>query len=169
MKAPWISKINDIEIELSCLPPGTLIGSAKLQAVLGIGPRLAQELLQPIVTEHKGKAGLAPVEAVLMELRRLAGQNPEEETERRRKFAGWLEKEQQRVKERPMLLIEAPLAITGSQLDTIPGLELGPGYLTLRFRTPEEAKLKLLALAMAIAREQEEFDERVKDAGQKAS
>jgi hypothetical protein len=53
-------------------------------------------------------------------------------------------------------------AVTGSDLDTIPGLELSPGKIVLSFSSPQEARLKLIALAMAMGRDQEGFDERTK-------
>ena len=43
----------------------------------------------------------------------------------------------------------------------LPGIELSPGRITVTFETTEEALEKLLALALAIGQNQEEFEQRV--------
>ena len=43
-----------------------------------------------------------------------------------------------------------------------PGVELAPGSITVRFRDPDEALRKLMALALSIGRNREAFDARVR-------
>jgi hypothetical protein len=59
------------------------------------------------------------------------------------------------------VLVEAPAAIVDQELATLPqGVELGPGVVSVRFNTSQEALEKLLALAMAIGRDFAEFERR---------
>ena len=65
------------------------------------------------------------------------------------------------------MLVEVPQAqmrrIQQQDIDGLPeGVELSPGAITVRFRDPEEALQKLMALALAIGRNRDAFNERVK-------
>lgn len=163
-KAPWHSRINEIAEEVRILGE-PMIGAARLQALLNVSPRASQTILAPLVTERRGKAGLAPAAAVLAALRALAGGlDAEQEQHRRAKLGAWLRGQEKAVQDTPRLLVEAHPRVTGARLDAIPGLELGPGRLTLTFGTAEEAAQRLLALAMAIGRDLPEFERRVSTA-----
>ena len=55
--------------------------------------------------------------------------------------------------------MEAPLSVMTQELANLPeGVELGTGYLTVRFGSAQEALEKLLALALAIGNEIEAFE-----------
>ena len=83
------------------------------------------------------------------------------ETKRRARLGDWLKAEEAKLRTTPRLLVEAHPSITGARLDQIHGLTLEPGKLTLTFQRPQECRVKLLALAHAMALELEEFDRRV--------
>jgi hypothetical protein len=72
---------------------------------------------------------------------------------------GWIEQ--------PPVLVEVPeesvLKIEMRDLEGLPGgVELSPGSITVRFSNPEEALQKLMALALAISRNREAFEQRIR-------
>ncbi len=166
----WIPKINDLAFELSCLAETEpLIGSSKLQALLGVGPRESQRILAPIVVKHNGKAGLARIEAVIERLKELAGADPQQEQDRQRRFARWLVTEEQKLKVMPRLLVDPGPEVVRNVLrrgfDGLPdGITLEPGKVTIQFSTSVESLEKLGALALAIARRGglDQYEEKVR-------
>ena len=101
-------------------------------------------------------------ESFLEHLRTLAsGEDSFYEQRRRQRFAQTLTTWRQVRLQQPQVLIEAPSQITDQEFATLPqGVELGPGTLSIRFSTTQEALEKLLALAMAIGRDFGEFERR---------
>ena len=88
--------------------------------------------------------------------------------ERRRRERLWeqLDRARREWEERPPVLVEAPRSevrrIERHGFAALPeGVELAPGSITVRFREPEEALRKLLALAMAIGQNRAAFEDRV--------
>lgn len=160
-RAPWKRRINEIEDTLRSLPSDRLYDSSGVQALLNVNARAAQEILAPIVSSRQGRKGLASADDLLNRLRELSGGlDAEQEQHRRAKLAGWLREQEQSIRTTPRLLVEAHPRVTGSRLESIAGLELGPGRLCLSFQTAEEAAQKLLALAMAMGRDWQEFEAR---------
>jgi hypothetical protein len=160
-KDPWQSRINEIEDTLRLLPDRQY-DSAAVQALLNVSPRAAQEILKPIVTVRDGRRGIVTAQALWTHLSIIAGGlDTEQEQRRRQKLAWWLREQEIKIETTPRLLVEAHPRVTGSRLDSIDGLELGPGRLSLTFQTAEEAAQKLLALAMAMGRDWPEFESRV--------
>jgi len=156
----WISHINDISRVLAEMPH-PFIDRAALQALLGVGPRRAQQILAPCVSRHLGSNGLADRDALLRHLQTLAAGDAEDfERDRRQRVAGVLaELRRQRVA-RPQVLVEAPAAVMAQQLADLPaGVALIPGRITVEFVRPREALEKLLALAMAIGNDFAAFEQ----------
>jgi hypothetical protein len=161
-KPAWQSRINEIAETIRALPEDRPYDSAAVQTLLDVQPRAAQEILAPIVEIRKGRKGYAPAGALLARLRELAGGlDAEQEQQRRQNFAWWLREQETQIATTPRMLVEAHPRVTGSRIDSIDGLELGPGRLSLTFQTAEEAAQKLLALAMAMGRDWPEFESRV--------
>ncbi|MDZ4798551.1 MAG: hypothetical protein SGI92_10350, partial [Bryobacteraceae bacterium] len=59
----------------------------------------------------------------------------------------------------PRLLVEAPPSVVRQKLDNLPpGVRIEPGRITVEFDEPRQALEKLLALAMAIGGDFENFE-----------
>lgn len=155
----WFSGLDDAIRQIEALP-FPWVGRVELEAVLGIGRRRAQQILQPLVSLRIGRNGLAERERVIEHLRRLAsGAAADTETHRRRRFAQILaDLNAQATK--PKVLVEAPAEVQHQGLADLPaGIELRPGKITVSgFATPEQAKQLLLALVMAIGNDPDRFD-----------
>jgi hypothetical protein len=144
--------------------PSPWIDRATLEAVLGVGRRRAQQILQPLVRLTLGKNGLAPKAIVLRYLRQLAsGEAAAFELQRRARLHTLLGQWKEQMREQPPVLIEAPETIVNQELqDLPPGVHLSPGRIVVEgFSCPDEAKQHLLALIMAMGNDPEEFDARI--------
>jgi len=140
------------------------VDRARLESLLGIGRRRAQQILRPLVCQTVGRSGLADRGEVIDYLRRLAAGEPAfHAQERRRRFAATLDGFVREAQEQPRVLVEAPTRIVDQQLDDLPpGVHLAPGQIRIEgFRTAEEAMKKLLALAMAMGNDPIGFDARI--------
>jgi hypothetical protein len=162
-KPAWYSKVNDVIRELEGLPR-PFVDRATLEFVLGVGRRRAQQIMAPCITDRVGTNGLADRDALTMHLRRLAeGDDGYYERQRRHKVAvvlGQLEKER---RERPQLLVEAPVQVLRQELEDLPeGVRLEPGRITVTFDQAQQALEKLLALAMAISNDFDRFEKQVR-------
>jgi hypothetical protein len=133
-----------------------------LQRLLGVGPRRAQQILQPCVSLHLGSNGLAERPALIEHLRRLAaGEAAYYERRRRERFVVALENWRRQWLEQPRLLVAAPESVVNSEFRDLPaGVELGPGQITVQFDNPQQGLEKLLALAMAIGNDFAGFQQR---------
>jgi hypothetical protein len=155
----WISRINDICQELESLPR-PFVDRSTLETLLQVGRRRAQQILAPCVSDHIGANGLADREAVIRRLKEIAaGEGELFEMERRRKVAGTLEKLRRERIESPQMLVEAPVRVLSQQLRNLPeGVSIAPGRITVEFADAREALEKLLALAMALSNDYEQFE-----------
>jgi hypothetical protein len=159
-KPMWYARLDQILAEIRSLPY-PWIDRLTLQKLLRVGPRRAQQILQPLVSLQLGANGLADRQALIEHLKRLASSEAVELEQRRRErfreaFARWRE---ERLKH-PQVLTEAPSRIVNQKFDDLPaGVRFEPGRITLEFETPEEALERLLALAMAIGNDFGRFDE----------
>lgn len=162
-KPVWYSKINDAVRELQSLPR-PFVDRATVEFLLGVGRRRAQQILAPCITHHVGANGLADRDAFIIHLRHLAeGDGGFYEHRRRRKLAEILAQLHRDRLERPQLLVEAPLQVLLQEFETLPtGVRLEPGRITVTFEQPQQALEKLLALAMAISNDFDQFERRTR-------
>jgi len=73
--------------------------------------------------------------------------------------AGTIEKLRLERIEQPQVLVEASVGVLSQQLRNLPdGVTIFPGRNTVEFREPQQALEKLLALAMAIGNDYEQFE-----------
>lgn len=160
-KPIWYGRLDEILATISALPQ-PWVDRRMVQDILGVGPRRAQQILQSCLTEKVGTSGVATREVFVDHLRTLAaGDDSFYEQRRRHRFAQTLAEWRQKRLEQPQVLVEAPAAVTDQELATLPpGVELGPGIVSVRFNTSQEALEKLLGLAMAIGRDFTEFERR---------
>lgn len=160
-KPVWYGRLDEILATVSALPQ-PWVDRRTVQDILRVGPRRAQQILQSCLAGKVGTSGVATREAFLGHLRALAaGDDSFYEQRRRRRFAQTLAAWRQNRLEQPQMLVEAPAAVVDQELGTLPhGVELGPGMVSVRFNTSQEALEKLLGLAMAIGRDFTEFERR---------
>jgi hypothetical protein len=158
-KPTWYGRLEEIIRELDALPY-PWVDRATLESILEVGRRRAQQILQPCVTHQVGSNGLADRAALIAHLRSLAAREEAHyEKQRRRRLAAALDELRRASLSQPRVLVEAPLSVMSQELANLPdGVELGSGYVTLRFVSPQEALEKLLALAMAIGNDLENFE-----------
>jgi hypothetical protein len=159
-KPKWFGRLDEIIDELAALP-SPAVTRGRIEFLLGVGPRRAQQIMAPCGTEQVGTSTVADRQLLIRRLRALAhGETAHYEVERRRNFAKTLESLRQGWLTAPKVLVEAPVAAVNQELDDLPaGIELAPGRIALTFATPAEALEKLLALAMAIGRDMRRFEE----------
>ena len=159
----WINKLADIRRAVRELPR-PWVDRATVQTLLGVGRRRAQQILAPCVSEHVGPNGLAERDRFLRRLEEIAaGDEAQEEVERRQRVAHTIGQLRQERLQRPQLPVPAPVSIVNQEWSSLPpGVRLEPGRLTVEFAEPPEALEKLLALAMAISNDFEEFEQRTR-------
>jgi hypothetical protein len=157
-KPLWTTRYHEIQQELATCG-AALLDRHALEQLLSVRKRRAQQILSACAERTLGNSA-AVTPHRLAEYLRCVYEDGELEWEqrRRRRMASFLNKAEKSRTEQPQLLVEAPTSITGQRLESLPpGVELGPGWLKVQFRTSEEGLEKLLALAMAIANDLEEF------------
>lgn len=164
-KPTWYSKINDVIRELEALPR-SFVDRATVEFLLGVGRRRAQQIMAPCIMDRVGTNGLADRDAFIAQLRRLAeGDEGYYERQRRRKMAAALAEWQKDRRERPQLLVGAPVQMLTQELENLPdGVRLEPGRITVTFDQAQQALEKLLALAMAISNDFDRFERQVRSA-----
>jgi hypothetical protein len=157
-KPAWLSRINDVILHLESLPR-PFVDRPTVEFLLAVGPRRAQQIMAPCVSDHIGSSGLADRHALISHLRHLAnGEDGVYELQRRRKVATLLAQLRQQRLEQPRLLVEAPLQVVSQEFTNLPaGVRLEPGRITVDFDQPQQALEKLLALAMAISNDFDRF------------
>jgi hypothetical protein len=157
-KPIWSERRAEIISALRALPPGPVTRAA-VEEIFRVGPRRAQQILQPCLSTFIGTSGAAERETLIAHLERLvSGEDVHYEHQRRRRVAQQLARWQSQ----PRLLVERPVASPPPQLAALPeGVELEPGSILVRFSTAQEALEKLLALAMAIGQDLDAFTARV--------
>ena len=158
----WCGRLEEISRDLGKLAD-PWVDRSVLEQALGIGRRRAQQILAPCVTRQVGRSGLARREAVVEHLQRLAAREQQYyERVRQRRLAERLEALRQARLTQPPVLVEAPTSVQRQKLDGLPdGVAIGRGQITVSFHTATEALEKLLALAMAIGNDREQFERAV--------
>lgn len=159
-KPAWLGRLHQIVGDLEALP-SPWVTRGTVEFLLGVGPRRAQQIMQPCVIEQVGSSLVADRRLLIDRLQSLASGNAGHfEARRRQKLAHALQQLHSQWLARPKVLVEAPVAITGQRLGDLPsGIELAPGQITVRFQDSSEALRKLLALAMAIGNDPDRFRE----------
>jgi hypothetical protein len=162
-KPAWYSQIDAVIRELESLPRA-FVDRATVEFLLGVGRRRAQQILAPCIRDRVGTNGLADRDAFIAHLRRLAeGDDGYYERRRRSKVAAALAQWHAERRERPQLLVEAPVRVLTQELENLPeGVRLEPGRITVTFDQAQQALEKLLALAMAVGNDFDRFERQVR-------
>jgi hypothetical protein len=166
-KPLWLDRLPDAIFQLENATE-TWVDRPTLESLLGVGRRRAQQLLSPIAQRRVGTSLVAHRSAVIAHLKTLAAREETYYEERRRQHLwGHLSEARREWIERPPVLVEMSNAqIRRLELHDFEGLpegvELAPGSIAVRFSDPDEALRKLMALAMAISRNPQAFEERVR-------
>jgi hypothetical protein len=157
--ATWIGQLDQI-VKVVRASSRPFVDRATVQVLLGVGRRRAQQILAPCVTERVGANGIAEREAFLTRLQQVAaGEETRWEGQRRRRVARYLVQLRQERMMQPQLPVEAPIRVVNQEFEDLPaGVRLEPGRITVEFHEPQEALEKLLALAMAISNDFEQFE-----------
>jgi hypothetical protein len=157
-KPTWYGRLDAAIAELKALPY-PWVDRATLEHLLGVGRRRAQQILQPCVTHTVGANGLADREGVIQRLQELAaGEAATYEQRRRQKVAREIGRLRQAWLDQPRVLVEAPTSVINQSFADLAGVTIAPGRIVVDFDTPHAALEKLLALAMAIGNNFEEFE-----------
>lgn len=146
----WAARLPEIENELR---NSKVIWSSDLESILKVSRRRAQQIISPCYTE--GRHAAEP-DVVIERLRTLVGKiDPEHEAARRKKFASTV---QTMAKEKESaLMVAAPTAIVNQQFE-VEGVTVSEGEIRVSFSNPIDAMQKLLALAMAMKNQPDEFE-----------
>lgn len=143
------------------------VDRARLESLLRIGRRRAQQLLASVASRRVGTSLLAHRDDLIPLLRRIAvGEQGYYDERRRQQLWTHLSRTRSQWLQQAPVLVEVPNAavrrVELHDFDGLPaGVELAPGNIVVRFSTPDEALEKLLALAMAISQNRQAFEERV--------
>jgi len=158
-KPTWYGRLDQIIAELGD-QPWPWVDRETLQSLLQVGPRRAQQILRPCVTHQVGANGVAGREELIAHLKRLAaGDDVHYERRRRQRLAQVLEGLRQSALAQPKVLVEAPTTVLNQELADLPdGVSISPGAISITFSSPNEALQRLLALAMAIGNDFNEFE-----------
>jgi len=165
-KPLWLNRIPEAVRQIQ-ESPEPWIDRPALESLLGIGRRRAQQLLAPISKRRIGTSVVAGKDEVLAHLERIAaGEEAYYEGRRRQRLWGNLEEARTDWVSQPPVLVEVSAEqvrqVELRDFDGLPeGVELAPGSIQVRFQSPVEALQKLMALALAISRNQEAFEQRV--------
>ena len=165
-KPLWLARIPNVVRQLES-DSDPWIDRSRLESLLCIGRRRAQQLLASVTGRRVGSSLLAHRDELIPLLIRTANGEQGHDDERRRKHL-WAELTRARRQwlQQTPVLVEVPNAavrrVEVLDFEGLPcGVELSAGKITIRFCTPDEALEKLLALAMAVSQNREAFDERV--------
>jgi hypothetical protein len=162
-KPLWLARLPHVVEELESAAD-QWVDRARLEALLGIGRRRAQQLLSKIPSRQVGASRIAISRDVAAYLRSMAaGEQALYDSRRRKHLWEHLGQERERWMDQPPVLVEVQKEtlrrITHHDLTGLPeGVALTPGAIHLSFTTPEEALEQLVALAVAISRNREAFD-----------
>lgn len=158
-KPIWYGRLDQVIAELDSLP-WPWVDRETLQRLLRVGPRRAQQILKPCVSRQVGANGVADRCELIAHLKRIAaGDEAHYELRRRQRLAEVLEGLRQAALVQPKLLVEAPTTVFNQQLSSLPeGVSISPGAISIQFSSPPEALQRLLALAMAIGNNFNEFE-----------
>ena len=155
----WYGRLDEVIAELGSLP-WPWVDRETIQSLLQVGPRRAQQIMRPCVTHQVGASGVADREALIAHLKRLAaGDEVHYERRRRQRLALVLDGLRRAALAQPKVLVEAPTTVLNQEFAALPdGVSISPGAISITFSSPNEALQRLLALAMAIGNDFNEFE-----------
>jgi hypothetical protein len=155
----WISNLDRIITDLEAIPDQWL-DRQTVQDLLGVKARRAQQIVASCISRVVGTSALIDREAFLQQLKRIqAGEAGVYEQKRRQRVARVIHQLGRQWACNPVLNVEAPTPIVSQSLENLPpGVDLGKGQITIRFTDSKEALEKLLALAMAVGNDYEQFE-----------
>jgi hypothetical protein len=158
-KPAWLSDLPSI-CDAARAVPRPLLERSDLEHLLQVGRRRAQQILEGCTTGRVGASYVTTAEALIAHLRGLgSGDAAGYELRRRQKVGRVLAALQKEWTVQPKVPVEAPVSVVNQELADLPdGVELRPGEIRVRFRTPHEALEKLLALAMAAGNDLDGFE-----------
>ncbi len=161
-KPIWYGRLDEVIAELNALP-WPWVDRETLQALLRVGRRRAQQILQPCVARQIGANGVADRAELIAHLQRLAaGDDAHYERRRRQRLAQVMEGLRKAALAQPKVLVEAPITVMEQRLADLPeGVSVSAGAISITFSSPGEALERLLALAMAIGNDFSEFERTV--------
>ena len=165
-KPLWLPRLPEAirQLEMASDP---WVDRPALETLLRIGRRRAQQLLAAVAHRRVGTSLVASRAEVAAYLKRIAaGEEAYYDSRRSKQLWTQLAAARREWIRRPPVLVEVPNAqvrrVELHDFEGLPeGVELAPGSITLRFREPDEALRKLMALAMAISQNQQAFEQRV--------
>ncbi|HYI91949.1 MAG TPA: hypothetical protein VEX68_00255 [Bryobacteraceae bacterium] len=144
----------------------------QIEQLLGVGRRRAQQILSTVASREVGSSRVARAADVIGYLQRIAaGEVACYDAHRRKQLWDQLGRQREKWLEQPPVLVDVSgttiQRVQRRDIDGLPeGVSLSPGNIFVSFTTPEEALEKLVALALAISRNREAFEERVRVATQ---
>lgn len=158
-KPIWFNRLDEILARLSApdYPSATSTWCQRhhIEKLLGVGRRRAQQILGACATSRAGRSLLVERETLRAYLSALAAEGEAEYAQMRfqrlqKRFASW----NQEYSQKPPVFVEAPARIQLTSLDSLPpGVELGPQDLRIRFENRQDLLQKLLALALALGKD----------------
>lgn len=152
----WLLRLPTIRAIISaCSAP--VLDRAAIEEIFGVRRRRAIELLHHFGGYQAGKTFLVDRASLLRQLEALeAGGDFHHERSRRRRVADELDLLRRAARARTVPITGAA---AGRQLDDLPGIQLRPGELRIRFQGTEDLLRRLLELAMAIESDVDRFRE----------
>lgn len=158
-KPLWYNRIDQVVSDLQALP-GPWVDRRTVEDLLGVGPRRAQQIMAPCIAATLGNAAVADRDSLVAHLERLAaGDDVQYELRRRQRFAATYARLREERLRQPQVLIAAPSSVERLRLADLPdGVAVTSGRITITFSDPTEALEKLLALAMAIGNDRDQFE-----------
>jgi hypothetical protein len=154
----WYGRLDAVIEELQSLPH-PLIDRAIVERLLGIGRRRAQQILASCASQRIGASCVADRDRLIAHLKQLAaGDAADYERRRRLHLAKEINRLRQSWLECPRVLVEAPTQIVNQTFSGLAGVRVEPGCITVEFDNPQTGLERLLALAMAIGNNREEFE-----------
>jgi hypothetical protein len=155
----WYGRLDEVIAELGSLT-WPWVDRETIQALLRVGPRRAQQILRPCVARQVGANGVADREELIAHLKRLAaGDGAHYERRRRQRLAQVLEGLRQTAIAQPRVMVEAPKNMVNQEFADLPdGVTVARGAISITFSSPSEALQRLLALAMAIGNDFNQFE-----------
>jgi len=157
-KPAWYGRLDHIVEQLE-RHPRAWVDRKTVEVLLTVGPRRAQQIMTPCITEQIGTSGVADRDLLIRHLRDIS-QDGSAAYERRRRnhVAVVLDELRASWTTNPRLLVETAPQIVSQKISGLPdGVTLRPGEITVRFKTATEALEKLLAIAMAAGNEYDHF------------
>jgi hypothetical protein len=165
-KPLWLGRLPDAIHQLEN-GSDDWVDRPRLEALLAVGRRRAQQLLSPVARRRVGTSLVAHRSDLIAHLKTIAAREEAYyEARRQQLFWAHLSQARQEWMAQPPTLVEMSNAqmrrVERHDFEGLPeGVDLAPGSITVRFRDPEEALRKLMALAMAVSHNRQAFEERV--------